>query len=153
MTLQSSKTPTPLLWTGRVLSALVIAFLLLDAGMKLVPLAPVIEAMHHLGFASTPGLARGFGLLLLACTLLYALPRTASLGAVLLTGYLGGAIAVQLRVGNPLFTHVLFGGYIGVLLWAGLLLRSSAARALLLPQTAPPRAVDSSPTHPIGIRS
>jgi hypothetical protein len=128
-------TPT-VLWAGRVISGLAIAFLLLDAGMKLVPLKPVIDAMQGLGFSGGDSLARGLGLLLLACTLLYAVPSTAPLGALLLTGYLGGAIAVQLRAGNPWFTHVLFGGYIGLALWAGLLLRSMPARSLLLPATA-----------------
>src|SRR6185369_835048 len=115
-------TPT-VLWIGRVLSGLAITFLLLDAAMKLVPLAPVTDAMQGLGFAGSDTLARGLGVLLLACTILYAIPRTAPLGALLLTGYLGGAIAVQLRAGNPLFSHILFGGYIGLVLWAGLLLR------------------------------
>lgn len=124
-------TPT-VLWAGRVISGLVIAFLLLDAGMKLVPLKPVIDAMQGLGFTGGNSLARGMGILLLACTLLYAVPRTAPLGALLLTGYLGGAIAVQLRAGNPWFSHVLFGGYVGIALWAGLLLRSVPLRSLLL---------------------
>jgi hypothetical protein len=120
------------LWFGRILGGLAIAFLLMDAAMKLVPLQPVIEAMHELGFASTRGLARGLGFLLLACTILHAVPRTALLGAILLTGYLGGAIAVQLRAGSPLFSHVLFGAYIGVFLWAGLIARNSRVRALVL---------------------
>jgi len=121
-----------LVWVGRILSGLVIVFLLLDAAMKLVPLAPVIEAMQGLGFAQDVALARGLGLLLLACTLLYAHPRTALLGALLLTGYLGGAIAVQLRAGSPLFSHVLFGGYLGLALWIGLWIRSAPLRSLLL---------------------
>ena len=125
-------TPT-VLWVGRVISGLVIAFLLLDAAMKLVPLKPVIDAMRGLGFSGGDSLARGMGILLLTCTLLYAVPSTAPLGALLLTGYLGGAIAVQLRAGNPWFSHVLFGGYVGIALWAGLLLRSVALRSLLLP--------------------
>jgi hypothetical protein len=117
---------------GRILGGIAIAFLILDAAMKLVPLEPVIEAMHELGFASTNGLARGLGLLLLACTILYAIPRTALLGAILLTGYLGGAIAVQLRAGSPLFSHVLFGGYIGLILWTGLIARNSSVRSVVL---------------------
>ncbi|CAG0986616.1 hypothetical protein GEOBC_02131 [Geobacteraceae bacterium] len=125
-------TPT-VLWSGRVISGLVIAFLLLDAGMKLVPIKPVIDAMQGLGFSGGSSQARGMGILLLACTLLYAIPGTAPLGALLLTGYLGGAIAVQLRAGNPWFSHVLFGGYVGIALWAGLLLRSVPLRSLLLP--------------------
>src|SRR5690606_27857569 len=92
--------------------------------------------------------ARTLGLLLLVCTLLHLAPSTAVLGAVLLTGYLGGAVATHVRAGSPLFTHVLFGVYLGVLLWAGLWLRDSTLRALLplrrhagrptMPCTAPP---------------
>lgn len=120
-------------WIGRALSGLAVAFLLFDAAMKLVPIKPVIDAMQALGFNGGDALARGLGVLLLACTVLYATPRTAPLGALLLTGYLGGAIAVQLRAGNPLFSHVLFGGYVGLALWAGLLLRSGPLRSALFP--------------------
>jgi hypothetical protein len=101
--------------------------------MKLVPLKPVTDAMQGLGFSGADSLARGTGILLLACTLLYAVPSTAPLGALLLTGYLGGAIALQLRAGSPWFSHVLFGGYVGIALWAGLLLRSAPLRSLLFP--------------------
>lgn len=120
-------------WIGRILSGLVIAFLLMDAGMKLVPIQPVIEAMQNLGFTSSPDLARTLGAVLLVFTLLYAIPRTSLLGAVLLTGYLGGAIATHVRVGSPLFSHTLFGAYIGIMLWAGLLLRIKNIRTILLP--------------------
>jgi hypothetical protein len=118
-------------WIGRLLSGLAIAFLVLDSAMKLVPLPPVIEAMQGLGFTGTNGLARILGVLLLVCTILYAVPKTALLGAILLTGYLGGAMAVQLRVGSPLFSHVLFGGYIGIMVWAGLIARNSHVRSIL----------------------
>lgn len=118
-------------WAGRVLSGLVIAFTVLDATMKLIPVAPVMDAQQQLGFDDSIGLTRGLGALLLACTVLYAIPRTALLGAVLLTGFLGGAIAIHLRIGSPLLTHVLFGFYIGVLLWVGLFLRNRTARLLL----------------------
>lgn len=101
--------------------------------MKLVPIQPVIETMQSLGFTSTPALARTLGVVLLVCTLLHAIPRTSLLGAVLLTGYLGGTIATQVRAGNPLFSHILFGGYTGIMLWAGLLLRNKNVRALLFP--------------------
>ena len=73
----------------------------------------------------------GIGVVLLVCTLLYALPRTSMLGAVLLTGYLGGAIATHVRVGNPLFSHVLFPVYLGVMLWGGLFLRDTRVRGLI----------------------
>jgi hypothetical protein len=118
-------------WIGRVLSGLAVAFLVLDSAMKLVPLQPVTGAMQGLGFTGTDSLARVLGVLLLVCTILYAVPKTALLGAILLTGYLGGAIAVQLRVGSPLFSHVLFGGYIGFIVWAGLVARNGQVRSLL----------------------
>lgn len=121
-------------WAGRILSGLAIAFLLFDAGAKLVPVQPVLDGMKHLGFQSTPELARGLGVLLLACTLLHAIPRTALLGAVLLTGFLGGAIAIHLRAGHPLFSHVLFGGYVGVLLWMGFFLRNRTVWRLFCAQ-------------------
>jgi DoxX-like family len=118
-------------WTGRILSGLVVAFLTLDAGMKLVPVQPVIDAMRGLGFPDTPELARGLGALLLACTILYAFPRTAVLGALLLTGYLGGAVALHLRLSHPWLSHVLFGAYVGMAAWAGLLARRPELRTLI----------------------
>ncbi len=118
------------LWTGRALSALVVLFLVFDGVTKQLDVAPVREAMAQLGYPH--GLSGGIGLLLLACTALYVAPRTALLGAVLLTGYLGGAVAAQVRVGNPLLSHALFPVYVGVLAWAGLLLRDARLRAFLL---------------------
>lgn len=118
-------------WIGRILSGLTIAFFLMDAGMKLVPMQPVIDSMQTLGFDSTDSLARGLGVLLLICTILYAVPKTSLLGAILLSGYLGGAIAIHLRAGSPLFSHILFGVYLGLALWGGLLARSSQIRSLL----------------------
>ena len=115
---------------GWVLSGLMIAFLLVDAVMKLLALPVVLETQAPLGFAGA-AIARGLGVLLLACTVLYAAPRTAVLGAILLTGYLGGAVATHVRVGDPLFTHILFGVYMGVLLWLGLYLRDARLRALV----------------------
>jgi hypothetical protein len=116
--------------TGWALSGLTIAFLLLDSVMKLLALPVVLEAGEALGFAGAD-MARGLGILLLACTLLYVIPPTAMLGAILLTAYLGGAVATHLRMGHPLFSHVLFGVYVGVLLWAGLYLRDASVRALI----------------------
>ncbi len=115
--------------TGRVLSGLVVLFLLMDAGVKLVQAVPAMEATAQLGYPGSTVLP--LGLLLLACTVLYVAPRTALLGAVLLTGYLGGAVASHVRVGNPLFSHTLFPVYLGVLLWGGLYLRDARVRALL----------------------
>ncbi len=119
-----------MLKTGWIISGLVIAFLLLDAGMKLLAVPPVLEAGQKLGFPGV-SMARGLGAVLLVCTLLYFVPRTAVLGAVLLTAYLGGAVATHLRLGNPLFSHTLFGVYVGVAMWAGLYLRAPQLRRLL----------------------
>src|SRR5262245_14531659 len=115
---------------GWVLSGLVIAFLLMDATMKLLALPIVLETQAPLGFVGE-GIARGLGVLLLLCTLLYAAPQTAVLGAILLTGYLGGAVVTHVRVGDPLFSHILFGVYLGILLWLGLYLRDARVRALV----------------------
>jgi len=116
---------------GTVMSGLVIAFMLFDAAMKLVPLDVVIKATAELGYPPSPDLARGLGIVALACTALYAFPRTAVLGAILLTAYMGGTVATHLRVGNPLFTHMFFGVYLAVLAWGGLYLRDPRVRALL----------------------
>lgn len=117
------------IWTGRVFSGLVALFLLVDIVMKLARMAPAIEGTAQLGYS--PSLLVPLGVLLGTCLVLYVLPRTAVLGAILLTGYLGGAVATQVRVGNPLFSHVLFPVYLGVLIWAGLLLRDARLRSLL----------------------
>jgi hypothetical protein len=122
-----------------VMSGLVIVFMLLDGAMKLVPLDVVVQSTAALGYPA--GLARALGVLALLSTALYAFPRTAVLGAVLLTAYMGGAVATHLRVGNPLFTHILFGVYLAVLAWGGLFLRDRRIRALLpvtLPLATPP---------------
>src|SRR5215216_7688355 len=89
-----------------VMSGLVIAFMLFDAGMKLIALDVVVKATADLGYPPSRELARGLGIIALVCTALYAFPRTAVLGAILLTGYMGGTVATHLRIGNPLFTHI-----------------------------------------------
>jgi hypothetical protein len=119
-----------LYWTGWVMSGLTIAFLLMDAGMKLLALPVVLQAQEALGFHGED-MARELGAILLGCTLLYAAPQTAGLGAVMLTGFLGGAVAVKLRVGDPLLTHVLFGVYVGAFVWGGLYLRDARLRQIL----------------------
>src|SRR5437879_4614774 len=121
----------PALWLGRVLSGLVILFLLFDGAIKLVPWPVVTESMDRIGYGSSENLARSLGAITIACTVLYAIPPTSILGAILLTGYLGGAIASHLRIGSPLFTHVLFGVYLGVMVWGGLWLRDRKLRTLL----------------------
>lgn len=110
-------------WIGHILSDLVCLFLIFDAVAKLVPIAPVTETMGQLGYDTSIGFTRGLGVLILACTAFYAWPRTAVFGAVLLTGLFGGAIATQLRVGAPVFSHLLFGLYLGLMVWGGLVLR------------------------------
>jgi len=127
--IQTVATSKGKLWTGRILSGLSIAFLVMDAVMKVVKAAPAVEGTLQLGYPAS--VLPGLGIVLLACTLLYAIPRTSVLGAVLLTGYLGGAIATQVRVGNPLFTHVLFPIYLAALLWGGLFLRDRRVRNLI----------------------
>lgn len=118
-----------MLWTGRVLSALPILFMLMDGGMKLFKPAFVVDATVKLGYSES--VIVPLGILALICTILYAIPRTSVLGAILLTGYLGGAVASHLRHGDPLFSHVLFPVYWGVMLWAGLYLREDRLRALV----------------------
>jgi hypothetical protein len=117
--------------TGSVMSGLIVAFLLFDGAIKLVPIASVTETLTALGYSSDPALARGLGIITLACALLYALPRTSVLGAILLTGLLGGAIATHLRVGSPVFSHLLFGVYLGLIAWGGLYLRYEAVRKMI----------------------
>lgn len=116
---------------GRVMSGLLVAFLLFDGAIKLVPIAPVTETLTAFGYSSEPFLARSLGVITLACALLYAIPRTSVLGAILLTGLLGGAIATHLRVGSPVFSHLLFGVYLGLMAWGGLYLRHEAVRRMI----------------------
>ena len=119
------------LWTGRVLSGLVILFLTVDGVIKLVPIQPVIDSLRELGYPTSVSFARFIGVVTLVGTALYAWPRTSLLGAVLLTGLMGGAIATHLRLDHPLFSHTLFGVYLGLLLWAGLWLRDERLRRVL----------------------
>ena len=121
----------PARWLGRGLSGLVIVFLLFDGAIKLVPWPVVTETMDRIGYGSSETLARTLGVITVACTVLYAIPPTSILGAILLTGYLGGAMASHLRIGSPLFTHTLFGFYLGLMVWGGLWLRDRKLRALM----------------------
>jgi hypothetical protein len=114
---------------GWVLSALLIAFMLFDSAGKLALEQHVVAATTQLGYPL--GVIRPLGIIALACTVLYAIPRTAILGAILLTGYFGGAIASKVRIEDPLLSSVLFGLYFGVILWAGLYLRNPRLRALV----------------------
>lgn len=127
-----SQTASPsnwVIWVGRVLSALVILFLLFDGSLKVMELDIVKETGAQLGLPAH--LNFGLGVLIFIIVVLYAIPRTAILGAILLTGLLGGAIATHLRVGSPLFTHTLFGVYLGLMAWGGLFLRDERLRALI----------------------
>jgi hypothetical protein len=128
---EKTSTSGKALWAGRIMSGLVVFFLLVDAGYKLVrPLpAPAVEAFGKLGYPVE--FAGGIGVLLLACVAVYLIPRTSVLGAILLTGYLGGAVASHVRVGDPWFSHALFPVYVGLLIWGGLYLRDEKLRALL----------------------
>ena len=116
------------LWAGRTLTTVGALFMLLDGAMKLVKPAPVVEATVRLGFSEDVIL--GLGIVLLACTALYLIPRTSVLGAILLTGYLGGAVATHVRVWEGLFP-VLFPVLFGAVLWGGLVLRDARLRALV----------------------
>jgi hypothetical protein len=99
--------------------------------MKLVPLQEVIDTVSQLGWPTDPVTWRVLGVLLIACALLYAYQRTSLMGAILITAYLGGAVATHARIGSPLLSHTLFGVYVGIIAWAGLWLREPRLRALL----------------------
>ena len=116
------------LWAGRILSILPALFLLLDGVMKLVKPAVVVEATVNLGYPESTIV--GLGIVLLAGTILYLIPSTSVLGAIVLTGYLGGAVATHVRVGGPLFP-IIFPVIIGAMLWGGLYLRNERLRALI----------------------
>jgi DoxX-like family len=117
---------------GLALTSIAVLFLLMDAVMKILALPAVLSSTAQLGYPGTEQFARSLGAVLLVCTLLYAWPRTASLGAILLTGYLGGAIAAHVRIGSPIFSHVLFGVYIALFVWGGLFLRDERVRGLFM---------------------
>ncbi len=116
-------------WTGRVLSGLIVLLLLLDSSGKLLELQPVIDGTVGLGYPRDSVFF--LGVILLTCVVVYAIPYTAVFGALLLTAYLGGAVAAHLRVGSPLFTHILSPTYLAVFVWGGLILRDARVRALL----------------------
>lgn len=114
-------------WAGRILSGLAVAFLTFDTVIKLIELAPAVESTTALGFDARA--VPLIGLIELSCLVLYLIPRTARAGLVLWTGYLGGGLAIHLRLEHPLFSHVLFPVYVGALLWLGLWLRDAKLRA------------------------
>lgn len=126
---RATSTPSKFaLWTGRIVSALPALFLLIDGIMKLFKPAVVVEATVKLGYPESAII--GIGIVLLACTTVYLISRTAVLGAILLTGYLGGAVATHVRVGDPLFS-IIFPVILGAMLWLGLYLRNERLRKLV----------------------
>ncbi len=117
------------LWAGRILSFLAVLVLLFDGVVKMMKIDAVVESMAHLGYPVN--LAFGLGILQLALVALYLIPRTSVVGAILWTGYLGGAVSTHLRVGDPFFTHTIFPIYIAALIWGGLYLRDDRVSALV----------------------
>lgn len=124
----TAATPKAMLWTGRVFSGLFVAFMLMDLTMKLLDLPVVAETSRQLGLPTDQ--ARLLGTIQLICVALYLYPRTSVLGAILVTAYMGGAIATHLRVDSPLFSHILFGVYLALFAWGGLWLRDARLRSL-----------------------
>lgn len=122
---QTVPTSKRILWAGRIISALPVLLLLFSAVMKLVKPPEVVEGFTRLGYAES--LALGIGILELVCTVVYVIPRTSILGAILLTGYLGGATATHVRIGEPFFAPII----LGVLVWGGLFLRDEQLRELI----------------------
>jgi hypothetical protein len=116
------------LWAGRILSGLAVLFLVFDATVKVLQLPMALQGTRQLGYPE--GVVFGLGIVQLVCLIAYLVPRTSVLGAVLWTGYLGGAVATHVRVGDPLFTHALFPVYVAAFLWAGLWLRDQRLRAV-----------------------
>jgi hypothetical protein len=129
MSSENEISPVDRPWASWVISGLPVIFLLFDSLGKFVMPEPVIDGTLRLGYETNVILP--LGLILLVCTVLYIVPATSILGAILLTGYLGGAVATHVRVGSPLLTHILFPVYLGILLWLGLYLRDSRLRSLL----------------------
>src|SRR5262249_51074575 len=117
---------TPRLWTARIINALVVLFLLFDLIVKLLRLPVAVQGNVQLGYPESAVFV--IGIIELVCLVTYLIPRTSVFGAILLTGYLGGAIASQLRAGNPLFSHTLFPIYVALLIWAPLFLRDERVR-------------------------
>ena len=125
---QSAPVSNKRLWAGRIMSALAVLFLTFDGVIHVLKPAQVVTGFTDLGWS--PTLAVPLGIIELVCLALYLIPRTSVLGAVLLTGYLGGAVATNLRVAAPLFSNTLFPIYVAVFLWGGLYLRENALRAV-----------------------
>jgi DoxX-like family len=132
VTIQGPVTSKKSLWTGRVFSGIAALFLLADSTAKFLKPKAVVEGTVQLGYHENVILP--LGIILLVCTVLYLIPRPSVVGAILLTGYLGGAVATHVRVGDPLFSHIFFPVYLGVMLWGGLFLRDPRLSALIFPK-------------------
>jgi hypothetical protein len=117
------------LWAGRALSGLAALFMLFDASMKVLQLPVAVQGTAQLGYPE--GVVLGLGVVQLVCLAVYLFPRTSVLGAILWTGYLGGAVATHVRMGNPLFSHILFPTYVAAFFWVGLWLRDERLRAVI----------------------
>lgn len=126
---QIRATSPGMLWAGRIIGGLAALFLLIDAVGKLVKPEPVVKITTELGYQEA--VIVPLGVVLLVSALFYIVPRTAVLGAILLTGYLGGAVATHVRVGSPLLSHTLFPVYLGIMIWLGLVLTDARIRSLL----------------------
>ena len=119
-------------WAGRLVGGIAVLFLTFDSLIKVLAAAPAVESTTQLGYPAAAVVP--IGIIELACLVVYLIPRTSIIGAVLLTGYLGGAIATHVRVGNPLLSHTLFPIYVAVLVWGGLFLLDGRVRLLIRPR-------------------
>lgn len=128
MTDLTASMPSPMLWTGRVFSGLFGLFMAMDVVLKLIGVPQVAQTLREMGWPGDYGF--GIGVMELVFVVLYFIPRTSVLGAVLMTGVLGGAVASHVRIADPLFSHILFGVYLGLFMWGGLWLRSPGLRAI-----------------------
>jgi hypothetical protein len=131
-TIQTASVSKKKLWAGRIISALIVLFLLFDSGLKVMKLAPAVEATARLGYPAS--LVLPIGIAELLCVVLFVIPRTSTLGAIMLTGYLGGATATQVRLEDPWF---FFPVIIGALVWVGLFLRDERLHAFIPIRSSP----------------
>jgi hypothetical protein len=130
----NTNVPKALRWAGNVLTALILVALAADITFKLIQAPQSVQGTVQLGYPTSAVLT--IGLLQLVCFILYVIPATAPVGAILFTGYFGGAVATHLRIGNPLLTHILSGVYVSAILWFGLYTRDARVRALVRPRRA-----------------
>lgn len=117
------------LWTSYALSGIAVLFLIFDTGIKIMRESHAVEGTVQLGYPDSAVVT--LGIIEAVCLILYLIPRTSIFGMILMTGYLGGAVATHVRLGNPLFSHILFSVYIAILLWGGLYLREQRLRELI----------------------